>query len=563
MALTNQQVQQVFLAITGRPAEGSAVAWGANSLSVAALANSVVDIRKGADFTNSKEAFVENLYTQLLGRASDAEGKEFWLQALNNGASYGDVLAQFVNAVLAQPSSADLYTLQNKLSIAEKISAQVNTFQGGAAAEQSLKDIMTNVDANTTAETADSLISDFKAQNVDIANVTVKPGAEEATKGSDEHATVFNASITLGGDDISIEGSSSFADTLNLSVKGVKDEADSLTSIGNVTGIKTLNITTGSNVKTVELSTDTYIGGAKDLTIKGSAKSTITVDSNMNSVTTGTASDYINISAAKNAVTVNGGAGIDTVKIGTDSAKATLVSIEKIVGTGNLSVAQLNGKTYTLGDGTTPAKITIDKVGSSGLNLSNLKLEGTANTFALNGVKGGTIKLIGEDTQGNKTADTITLDATASKVTITNFDGSKSVASGGDGISLKAFGITTEIQGTTGLGKLTAANIVSAGLTKDSVMVFDTKGASGTLSINKYSALSEIAANGKMTASGTGILIITNTVDNVDKSSIYLASGTGSAGNGTLKLLGTVDYDIISGANQFQVTATEGVLQHA
>ena len=101
MALTNQQVQQVFLAITGRPAEGSAVAWGANSLSVAALANAVVDIRKGADFTNSKEAFVENLYSQLLGRPSDAEGKEFWLKALNDGASYGDVLSQFINAILA------------------------------------------------------------------------------------------------------------------------------------------------------------------------------------------------------------------------------------------------------------------------------------------------------------------------------------------------------------------------------------------------------------------------------------------------------------------------------
>ena len=76
MALTNQQVQQVFLAIAGRPAEGSAVTWGANSLSIAALANAVVDIRKGTDFANSKETFVENLYQNILGRASDAEGKE-------------------------------------------------------------------------------------------------------------------------------------------------------------------------------------------------------------------------------------------------------------------------------------------------------------------------------------------------------------------------------------------------------------------------------------------------------------------------------------------------------
>lgn len=519
MALTNQQVQQVFLAITGRPAEGSAVAWGANSLSVAALANAVVDIRKGADFTNSKEAFVENLYSQLLGRPSDAEGKEFWLEALNNGASYGDVLSQFVNAVLAQPSSADLYTLQNKLSIAEKISAQVNTFQGGAAAEQSLKDIMTNVDANTTAETADSLISDFKAQNVDIANVTVKPGAEEPAEGSDEHATVFNASMTLGGDTISINGSSSFADTLNLNVKGVKDEYETLDGIGDVKGIKTLNITTGSNVKTVELSTNTDIGGAKDLTIKGSAKSTITVDSNMNSVTTGTASDYIDINAATNAVTVNGGAGIDTVIIGTSSAKATLVSIEKIAGTGNLSVAQLNGKTYTLGDGTTPAAITIDKVGSSGLNLSNLKLDGATNTFDLKGVKGGTIKLIGEDTQGNKTADKITITADAKKVDIQNIDATP-VASSGDKIDFKAL---TAISGATS-DKLDAA---SGTLTANKAysFVMDTGTITNTEAVAK--ALNEKGVklvDGSSTATDFAIF-----VTNGDKSAVYLIHDTSAA----------------------------------
>ncbi|MDD0855907.1 DUF4214 domain-containing protein [Campylobacter magnus] len=535
MALTNQQVQQVFLAITGRPAEGSAVTWGANSLSVAALANAVVDIRKGADFTNSKEAFVENLYSQLLGRPSDAEGKEFWLNALNNGASYGDVLAQFVNAVLVQPSSRDLYTLQNKLSIAEKISAQVNTFQGGAAAEQSLKDIMTNVDANTTAETADSLISDFKAQNVDITNVTVKPGAEEATKGSDEHATVFNASITLGGDAISIEGSSSFADTLNLSVKGVKDEQTELNNIGTVNGIKTLNITTGSNVKTVDLTTSTDIGGAKDLTIKGSAKSNIEVDSSMNSVTTGTASDYINISGASNAVTVNGGAGIDTVEIGDNSAKATLVSIEKIAGTGNLSVAQLNGKTYTLGHKDDAidkhAVITIDKVGSSGLNLSNLKLtDGTTtpNSFNLNGVKGGTIKLIKTDSLGNKTADAIAITADAKKVDITNFEQGDTIA----------FAALSTISGND-TNKLKAA--ASGGLT-------DAKGysfvmATGSITSNEAVAKALAAANitGTTSASNKFAIFVTN---GTDKSAVYYVDQkdtTAAIDKTELKLLATFD----------------------
>ena len=107
MALTNQQVQQVFLAIAGRPAEGSAVTWGANSLSIAALANAVVDIRKGADFANSKETFVENLYSQLLGRPSDAEGKAFWLSVAGITPNRADVVSQFIAAVQAQEGTAD------------------------------------------------------------------------------------------------------------------------------------------------------------------------------------------------------------------------------------------------------------------------------------------------------------------------------------------------------------------------------------------------------------------------------------------------------------------------
>ena len=107
MALTNQQVQQVFLAIAGRPAEGSAVTWGANSLSIAALANAVVDIRKGADFANSKETFVENLYSQLLGRASDAEGKAFWLSVAGATPNRADVVSQFIAAVQSQEGTAD------------------------------------------------------------------------------------------------------------------------------------------------------------------------------------------------------------------------------------------------------------------------------------------------------------------------------------------------------------------------------------------------------------------------------------------------------------------------
>ena len=544
MALTNQQVQAAYLAVIGRPAEGSAVEWASTQADLGSLVSTVIDIRKGADFANDKTTFVENLYENLLGRASDSEGLAFWVEQLDNGASYADVATAFVNAVLGQSQTADLYTLQNKLAIAEKISEQVKTFQGGAAAEQSLKDIMTNVDANTTAETADSLVSDFKAQYVDITNVTVKPGAEEPTEGSDEHATVFNASITLGGDDISIADASQFADTLNLSVKGVKDEATDLNSIGNVAGIKTLNITTGANVKTVTLDTDN-IGGAKDLTIKGSAKSTITVvaGNDVSSITTGTASDYIDISNATNAVSVNGGAGIDTVVIGGNSTKATLTSIEKIAGNGNLSVAQLNGKTFTLGytddTGATDAAIAVNKVGSAGLNLSNLKItDGTNNTFALNDVKGGTIKLVKTDSLGNSTVDTITILEDAKKVEILNIDDSDSIVFG-------------KLNGFSGAGgdALTAANGVKLADKTAYSFVMDTGTITNTDTVAKALKDASVTA----TTNKAAAVFVTNS----NKTAVYLIENDGTAAivKGELNLLATFDHATAT-SNELDNTGT-------
>ena len=72
MALTTTQVNQAFLGLLGRPAEGSAATWGSTSLSLDALLDSIFIAE------NTDGDFVEYLYQNIIGRASDAEGKEFW-----------------------------------------------------------------------------------------------------------------------------------------------------------------------------------------------------------------------------------------------------------------------------------------------------------------------------------------------------------------------------------------------------------------------------------------------------------------------------------------------------
>ena len=453
MALTNQQVQQVFLAITGRPAEGSAVAWGANSLSVAALANAVVDIRKGTDFANSKETFVENLYQNLLGRASDAEGKEFWLKALNDGASYGDVLAQFINAVLAQSQTADLYTIQNKLNIAEQISAKVATFQGGAAAEAQLKDIMNNVQENTTLDNIQDDLNTFQGQHSNVTNVTVKQGAEEATKGSEEFATNYTATLDYSKDgEIQIEGSTNYGDTLNLKVKG-SDDTDKFTLSG-VSNVSTINLDlSDAKIKTSEISTDS-VSGLKNLTIKGASEDTVTVNTKGVTVDTGAGkdtinvgiastikagagNDTINVSASGTTISVDGGAGTDTVHLsGTgntaDFKKLSLTSVEILSGKGELSYATLNGKSFKLADATTD--IAVSAKDKSGINLSSFKMDGdvTGGKITINDVSKGTVKLSATDAGINETIKLAAGAAQQEKITFTNF------ATGSDEVNISA-----------------------------------------------------------------------------------------------------------------------------
>lgn len=459
MALTTTQVQQVFLAITGRPAEGQAVAWGANSLNIAALANSVIDIRKGTDFANNKDTFIENLYQNLLGRASDAEGKEFWLKVLNDGASYGDVVAQFINAVLVQSQTVDLYTLQNKLGVAEKISAQVATFEGGAAAEAQLKNIMSNVNSNTTIESIQDNLSIFEGQYSKATSVTVEQGAQEATKGSEEHATTYNATLDYSKEgDIQINGSTNFGDTLNLTVKGT-DNDDTFRLSGDISNVATINLDlSDAKIKSSTITTDN-VTGLKYLNIKGTSADTVTVNTKGVTVDTGAGNDTITVNVASTikagagndtinvsgasgvTVSVDGGAGNDTVVLGIEAThdfkKLSLTSVEVLSGKGELSYTTLNDKSFKLASAT---ELSVSAKDKSGIDLSSINMDTDAidGKIAINDVAKGKITLSAKDAD---ITETIKLGANAEKVTFENVDS-------GDKVNVKDIAAIKSAAGT-------------------------------------------------------------------------------------------------------------------
>ena len=217
MALTTTQVNAAYVALLGRAAEGSAANWAAGSLTEEALAQTILSIddsfkndveRKAtnADFVDAlysellgkagdaegktfwtnalnsglskeqvklqfinaakannenlsafyaeNELFVNNVYGNLLGRGADSDGLKFWADALNNGASKASVIANIITAIQAQPASEDFKTFSAKMAVANTVSASFSGFKSGLNADQkqAALDTMKQIIQSTTAD---------------------------------------------------------------------------------------------------------------------------------------------------------------------------------------------------------------------------------------------------------------------------------------------------------------------------------------------------------------------------------------------------------------------------
>lgn len=336
MALTNQQVQQAYLSVLGRPAEGDAVLWGSLATDVPGLINTIITIRNGVDFNKDNTIFVQNLYENLLGRTGDDEGLSFWVAALNAGMNHGELVTSFISS--AAQTLNDLYTIQNKLALAEQISTQIKTIKGGAPAEAKLKALMNTIDDKTSINDIQEDINHFIGQFNEAKKVTVKPGAEEPTIGSDEHASTYNATVNLNDEktNLNIEGSTSFDDTLNLTVKGSSsNNTFNSSDIGQLSNLNTINLNlrdsrlTNSNITTSDL-------GAQNLKIKGTSADNITVNSQMSLLDTGDGGDTLSVN--KSVESIKTGKGNDKVTI-----NAKVGTLDTSAGNDNIKVnAQVN-----------------------------------------------------------------------------------------------------------------------------------------------------------------------------------------------------------------------------
>ncbi|MDD0845911.1 DUF4214 domain-containing protein [Campylobacter sp. 50012-21] len=502
MALTTTQVNQAFLATLGRPAEGSAATWGSTSLSLDALLDSIfIAENTDGDFveylyqnilgrasdaegkafwnsllaTTSKEAvlaqfkaavlaagqadpanadyqsfiaqnkaFVTELYTNLLGRtdaaSADAEGVEFWANALASGTSKGALLAQFTAAALSDPNSDDAQTLNAKVNVANAITAKFNNFNADVTADQkkaaldALKATMTEVVAGSTAEDFQERIDTFAGNYQNrVAQVFTTKDDDQLDASEATASTVFSGNVnlidpakgTIQTTD-SVAGNSNYTDTLRVSVTSDSANKDfSLTSNlpTSVSSIEKLIITAGAANVNGTLDGTNYADatitstGDVDLKISGDQtelkvtagdkkEAAITVESgSLDNYTGSAAKDTINVKAGS-VKTIDTGAGKDVVTIASGANIKNEGSIKLGAGDDELTIEAALAKADTLN------KISLD--GGEG---SKDKLTISTDITAVNSITGfetitttGTSAKISADaanslTSGTKLAD--------------------------------------------------------------------------------------------------------------------------------------------------------------
>ena len=457
MALTTTQVNQAFLGLLGRPATGAEAAKFAGQLDAATLAQTLLTDAsfknelsvetlsfKTVDLLNTDPAaFVESLYTALLGRASDAEGKAFWLSVAGATPNRADVVAQFIAAVKAQEGTADANAFasiqaEDKALASAWVESLYNNLAGRASDAEGL-DFWTNaivsftmtpaqvaasfaaalaLQGNTTEDgqnfaaklgVADNFTANFKDFNALItANekaeqlknlVTMMNGVnkdsqvdqyvEEITKVGNEYQNIAAVQFTKADDDnlgidpetgeSNLKGAANFTGTYNLTdaTKGTIQSSDSATGTeAYLTDTLTINVTgydktTHDTFNLSELPSTTSIeklsinngaatvsgsisGDFEYINVNGTGSFNIDATTSnadgfkdivLNSAANKDGSN--SFATAQNAVSIKAGAGNDNIDLRIDATTAATIAKSLSTGAGKDNVVANIGKDAT------------------------------------------------------------------------------------------------------------------------------------------------------------------------------------------------------------------------
>ena len=610
MALTTTQVNQAFLATLGRPAEGSAATWG-STLSLDALLDGIfiaentdgdfveylyqnilgrASDAEGKAFWNSllattpkeevlaqfkaaviaagkadpsnadyqsliaqNKAFVTTLYTNLLGRSdaasADAEGVEFWANALASGTSKGELLAQFTAAAMANPNSDDAQTLSAKINVANEITAKFNDFNADVTADEkkaaldALKTTMTEVVAGSTAEDFQEKIDTFAGNYQNrVAQVFTTKNDDQLDASESTAATTFSGTINISdsekstiesGDTATGNPDFAAANTLIVDVKsdGKEKDFNFNTETAGVTVSNVNNLTINNDTADVTLNLtggDNYTG---KVAIAGKGdRADVTVDQNVESLSVSTsgakkANTDVTVNNGSTLGTFEGSAAVDTLTIKGNIAK----SINTGDGADNVTL-EATAKVYekatiNLGAGDDTLTISTSDIGNYNANGTEITAENLKASVTIDGGAGTKDKLVlsSDISKGVKAITGVEfIDSTTGAISAVAADGLKTTVSGtltinadykeAKSINLKDIKSFTNDTGSLSLSGITYENITLSSNIKENIVV----DAHTAESKKSYAEISKFAAGDKISVKDLNASAVTANDKNLD-----------------------------------------------
>ena len=539
MALTTTQVNAAYVALLGRAAEGSAANWAAGSLTEEALAQTILSIddsfkndveRKAtnADFVDAlysellgkagdaegktfwtnalnsglsreevklqfinaakannenlsafyaeNELFVNNVYGNLLGRGADSDGLKFWADALNNGASKASVIANIITAIQAQPASEDFKTFSAKMAVANTVSASFSGFKSGLNADQkqAALDTMKQIIQSTTAD-------------VKPTDETIKTSIDNLV-GNYERESLYNFRVSEESYDLGnaeSTNSQTFRGTINL----IDDKKSTYTDKANVKTGKysdslIIDVVSNQANKTLNATNIKPVAGIDSLTINNGTADVTNLKSDgfsQNIKVTGAANVSGSVSTTLNYLEVSTGAG----KTATIAVNANLKEY-KATGTGKDNLTVSGGSVTKVDTGAGDDTVVVSGASSS--------------------ISGATINL----GSGNDKI-TITDDVNVSGATIDGGAGRDTLVvsgniSGSGDFTLK----NVEVLEASGTAKVSYAQI------KDQALTLTSTSGTGTLEINAAdTAAIDLSKLNNKVVSGDATALTALTLSNV------------------------------------------------
>ena len=401
------QVQQLYIAYFGRPADTIGQAYWANQIDAAngSIASVIAGFSASAEsaalFGNKSSIDkVTAIYQNAFGRAPEPAGLAYWVAQLDSGKVSQ---AQASWTIQQSAGAGDAAAVQNKLTAAQAFTAQIDTtaeitgYQGAAAAESARAFLKTVTADNATATAAvtgaAAAVVAATAVGVVGATYTLTTGIDNLVGDGGNNVFIGSTATTSAADQIN---GGSGNDTFKLYIDAAATGLDTiglpqLTSVeklyingGTATAAKAINVAAQTGVTSVELDSQAVAAGT--FTVTSTAAQSVTIDNFAGTV----AANTIALNGANN-LTVNAvTATVDVSAAATTALTLTATGANSTIGLVNSATAAPLKSLTVAGD--KAVTITEDLAGLTTVNASTNTGGVTLNSNATNALTftGGT-----------------------------------------------------------------------------------------------------------------------------------------------------------------------------